>query len=45
MTLKELKEKLNELTNDEAQVVFGEAFNGADVEIINNIGDIIEISM
>lgn len=45
MTVKELKEKLNEITNDEAQVIFGEAFNGADVEIVNENGDIVEIGM
>lgn len=45
MKVKELKEKLDEITNDEAQVVFGESFCGADVEVVNENGDIVEISM
>lgn len=45
MKVKELKEKLDDITNDEAQVVFGESFNGADVEVVNENGDIVEISM
>lgn len=45
MTVKELKEKLNEITNDEAQVIFGESFYGADVEAVNENGGLVEISM
>jgi len=45
MTVKELKEEFNKITNDDARVVFGESFNGADVEIVNENGDIVEICM